>query len=154
MNDESGIRRTPFCHGILKRVLYCAVATAIGIAASASAQEITATPAERQAIEAQVSFFRIESDALRAAGGFAREANAEDCVLQATIDNVTYACPAPSDSRDRLKAALAARGWIPTTIPKRDPWYALDAFSKDATLAFFVCAPGRKSCLLELRQQN
>jgi len=67
---------------------------------------------------------------------------------------VTYSCPAPADSRERVKEAFAARGWIPAAIPSRDPWYALDAFSKDANLAFFVCAPGQKGCLLELRQQN
>jgi len=134
--------------------MYCALVAATGFADSAPAQRITATAAERQAIEAQISFFRSESDALRAAGGFARGSDVEDCLLQATIDSVTYACPAPSESRDQLKAAFAARGWIMTTIPKRDPWYALDAFSKEASLAFFVCAPGRKSCLLELRQQN
>jgi len=90
--------RTPLCRGIQKWAMYCALATAIGFANSAPAQGITATAAERQAIEAQISFFRSESDSLRAAGGFARGTDVEDCVLQATIDSVTYACPAPRDS--------------------------------------------------------
>jgi len=130
------------------------IAMLVGIAAHSFAQEITASPEQRRAIEAQMTFFQVESDAIRVAAGFGRGSDVDDCVLQGAVAALSYLCPAPSDSRDRVKSALIAREWIPTTIPTSDPWYALYAFRKGASLAFFVCAPGRKSCLLELQQRN
>lgn len=154
MNDGFKMSLTLLGRGRSRFVPYLPAAIFLFVAAGAAAQDIVATPAERQAIEAQVSLFRLESDALRAAAGFARDPGTEDCVLQGAVSAVTYSCPAPTDSRERVKAAFLARGWVPASIPRRDPWYALDAFSKDVTLAYFVCAPGRKTCLLELRQEN
>ena len=120
----------------------------------ASAQNIVATPEQRLAIEAQINFFRTESDAVLTAAGVARTADAEDCILQATIQSTTYVCPVPPDARDRIKSALAARQWTSATVPTRDPWYALDAFSKGASFAYFVCAPRVNGCLFEIQQPN
>lgn len=87
---------------------YLAAAALLFVAAGAAGQEIVASPTQRQAIEAQVSFFRLETDALRVAAGFARDPGAEDCILQGSIASTTYICPAPTDSRERVKAALEA----------------------------------------------
>ena len=130
------------------------IATLVGIATHSFAQVITASPQQRRAIEAQMAFFHVESDAIRVAAGFGRGPDVEDCVLQGAVATSSYICPAPSDSRERVKSVLVAREWTPTTVPTSNPWYALYAFRKGNTLAFFVCAPGQKSCLLELQQPN
>jgi len=131
------------------------VAALLGIIASSSfAQTITASPEQRRAIEAQIAFFQSESDAIRKASGFGRGPDVDDCALQAEVLTVTYICPAPTGTRDRVKSALVARGWAPAPVPTSNPWYALYAFRKGNTQAFFVCAPGRDGCLLELQQRN
>ncbi len=61
------------------------IAILIGIAARPFAQDVTASPAKQRAIEAHATFFRLESDAIRAAAGIARVPDVEDCVLQGAI---------------------------------------------------------------------
>jgi hypothetical protein len=108
--------------------------------------------AHRAEIEAEVTFFRDESDAIRVAAGEARAPDAEDCALQSGIAATSYLCPARRVDRDRFKSALLSRGWVAVKAPTSDSPYALDAFRKGITLASFVCVPDRKECLLELKR--
>ncbi len=107
--------------GCSRSMPYLPAANFFFVAAGAAAWGIVAKPAERKAIEAQVSFFRLESDALRAAAGLAGDPSTEDCVLQGAASAVTYVCPAPTDSRERVKAALVERGWLSPGKSHRDP---------------------------------
>lgn len=121
-----------------------------------SKEEIEAIVAKERAhvpeMEAELKFFRDESDAVRAAAGDARAPAVEDCALQVTIVATSYVCPARALARNPFKTALLSRGWIAMPAPTQDSPYAVDAFRKGITLAYFVCAPGRKDCVLELKR--
>jgi len=68
--------------------------------------------AHRAEIEAEVNFFRDESDAVRVAAGEARAPDTEDCMLQSGVAATSYLCPARRVARDRFKSALLDRGWV------------------------------------------